>query len=395
MLLLWGRFAVSQTIIPEAKEHFLTPSAPRDTHLFGGLGLKNTNPHIVKSQSPENRVVAQKSFFVRPPEGHVEPDDVFQVPSRLNQPILQYLSDCHGITWATIYNDLHGFMRHHSAHASAYAEFIRGIALQETGEEQKAIHRFTESLRLNPRIPLTYVRRAMSYASLKDHDRALKDLGTAVELSPQDPTFRFIRGTTYMQSNQIDLAISEFDGAIELDREYVDGYIERGLAFSKKGEGIAAVLDFDRVVVLDPTSARAYELRGNAHSLNGDYDRAVRDFDKLIELDPANPGAFSRRGNSKVRKGDYEEAVRDLDTAIALDQTQGFPYACRAMVRIVQSKWEQAQADLECARSNGMDIELAFRATFVPWLSTLRDFEEGHGVKLPETIAEMLGVNEP
>ena len=41
MLLASGRFAVSQTIIPEAQEHFLTPSAHRDTHIFGGLGLNN------------------------------------------------------------------------------------------------------------------------------------------------------------------------------------------------------------------------------------------------------------------------------------------------------------------------------------------------------------------
>ena len=39
MLLVSGRFAVSQTIIPEAQEHFLTPSAHRDTHIFGGLGV--------------------------------------------------------------------------------------------------------------------------------------------------------------------------------------------------------------------------------------------------------------------------------------------------------------------------------------------------------------------
>ena len=39
VLLVSGRFAVSQTIIPEAQEHFLTPSAHRDTHIFGGLGL--------------------------------------------------------------------------------------------------------------------------------------------------------------------------------------------------------------------------------------------------------------------------------------------------------------------------------------------------------------------
>ena len=40
VLLVSGRFAVSQTIIPEAQEHFLTPSAHRDTHIFGGLGFK-------------------------------------------------------------------------------------------------------------------------------------------------------------------------------------------------------------------------------------------------------------------------------------------------------------------------------------------------------------------
>ena len=39
VLLASGRFAVSKTIIPEAQEHFLTPSAHRDTHIFGGLGL--------------------------------------------------------------------------------------------------------------------------------------------------------------------------------------------------------------------------------------------------------------------------------------------------------------------------------------------------------------------
>ena len=40
---LWGRFAVSQTIIPEAQEHFLTPLARRDTHPFGGLGIRENS----------------------------------------------------------------------------------------------------------------------------------------------------------------------------------------------------------------------------------------------------------------------------------------------------------------------------------------------------------------
>ena len=40
VLLVSGWFCLSKTIIPDAQEHFLTPSARRHTHLFGGLGLK-------------------------------------------------------------------------------------------------------------------------------------------------------------------------------------------------------------------------------------------------------------------------------------------------------------------------------------------------------------------
>ena len=40
VLLFRGGFAVSQTIIPEVKGHFLIPLTRPDTHLFGGLGLK-------------------------------------------------------------------------------------------------------------------------------------------------------------------------------------------------------------------------------------------------------------------------------------------------------------------------------------------------------------------
>ena len=46
MLLVSGRFAVSQTIIPEAQEHFFIPSAHRHTHLFGGLGLSEREVYL-------------------------------------------------------------------------------------------------------------------------------------------------------------------------------------------------------------------------------------------------------------------------------------------------------------------------------------------------------------
>ena len=40
VLLLWDRFSVSKTIIPEAQEHFLVSSGPRYTPSFGGSGVR-------------------------------------------------------------------------------------------------------------------------------------------------------------------------------------------------------------------------------------------------------------------------------------------------------------------------------------------------------------------
>ena len=42
VLQVWGRFRVSETIIPEAQEHFLTPSARRHTHLVRWIGVDRT-----------------------------------------------------------------------------------------------------------------------------------------------------------------------------------------------------------------------------------------------------------------------------------------------------------------------------------------------------------------
>ena len=65
MLLVSGRFAVSQTIIPEAQEHFLTPSAHRDTHIFGGLGLTQMadSVHTNRSRFLEQLILLAEPIF--------------------------------------------------------------------------------------------------------------------------------------------------------------------------------------------------------------------------------------------------------------------------------------------------------------------------------------------
>ena len=74
-LLVWGRFYVAETIIPEAQEHFLTPSARRHTHLFGGLGLQRRIAELEGQAKPDDppRMPGLKAKSARKPPAQQQP----------------------------------------------------------------------------------------------------------------------------------------------------------------------------------------------------------------------------------------------------------------------------------------------------------------------------------
>ena len=95
---------------------------------------KTGRDDLKEPRTPENRVIAQKSVFVRPPDGFVEPSDTVVIPQELKEPILAYLDRFHGVNEAALFNDLHGFIKYHRVHESAYVEFYRGLSLASRGE---------------------------------------------------------------------------------------------------------------------------------------------------------------------------------------------------------------------------------------------------------------------
>ena len=94
-------------------------------------------------RNPRHRVIAQKSVFVRPPKGFIEPheDDIVTIPANLKQLILQHLRMYHGISTETIYNDLYGFIRNQDIHGGAYTQFYRGVTCQSRGDEATILKR--------------------------------------------------------------------------------------------------------------------------------------------------------------------------------------------------------------------------------------------------------------
>ena len=213
--------------------------------------LQKTNRHVVTPppQRPVNRVIAQKSTFVRPPEGIIQPNKTVVIPSCLKNPLLDHLRKYHDITTKTIYNDLHGFIKYAKVHQSANAKNYIGFV---ANNDQEAIERYTQAIKLNPQMFRAYNNRGNAYRRKGDNDRAIAD----------------------------------YDKAIELNPDYTRAYNNRGNAYRRKGDNDRAIADYDKAIELNPDYTRAYNNRGNAYRRKGDNDRAIADYDKAIELNP-------------------------------------------------------------------------------------------------------------
>ena len=286
---------------------------------------------IAHPRHPQHRVIVQKSVFIRPPRGFIEPDEnhIVNIPANLKEPLLQHLRDYHGISTEVIYNDLHGFIKNQNIHGDAYTHFYRGFACQDRANE----------------VP-----------------------------TPEE------------KQQESKNAIMHYTKAIELKSDYADAYNNRGIAYANKGDLDSAITDYTKAIELKPNYADAYNNRGIAYGYKGEYDPAIEDFTKAIQLKPDYADAYNNRGVDYKKKGEFNKAIVDYTKSIQLKPDFPKVYYNRGAVWLHLQEWEKATLDLTIARNKGVNIITLFQNSY----SSVADFEQKQGVKLPTDIAAML-----
>ncbi len=321
---------------------------------------------IKRPRNPRHRIIAQKSVFVRPPKGFLNKphkDNAVIIPSDLKQWILQHLQTYHAISKATIYNDLHGFIKHQDIHGDAYTQFYNGYVCQKRGQEattaekrqeeyEKSMEHFTQAIILEPNFFEAYNNRGIIYGQTGDYDHAIEDLNEAIRLHPG----------------------------------LADAYHNRGLAYEGRGEIPSAFEDFSKAIELNPNYAEAYNNRGIVHGQMDDYDRAIEDYTKAIELNPNLAEAYTNRGLAYSKKDECDLAIEDTNKAIELNPNLAGFYANRGGIWLRLAEWEKARLDLTTAKEKGANIVNEFREDY----ENIAVFEERYNIQLPEDIAEML-----
>ena len=383
-----------------------------------------------QNAEPESRVEIQKSVFVRPPNGFVEPDIVIVIPKDLKRPLLNYIEKEFGISTETVYRDLHGFIGSQASRLDTYKELRKGINAQRDGDKadnseeknkgyQEAVKNFTNAIQQNPEAAEAYSGRGLTYLSIGALDKALADFSRAIELNqrsaeayngrsavyrtkgdfdsaiadsnnaiqlyPNNPEAYHGRGLAHLYKNDLDNAIVDFSEAIALGTKAPELYNVLGSAYFSKGDFDNAIAILDEGIRLDPNHALSYNVRGAAYSFKGDFDNAIANLKEAIRLDPEFAEAYYIRGFAYDGKGELNKAIEDYTKAIELKLDDANLYYNRGEAWLHLQEWKKAKEDLITAEEMGMDIVAAFRNDY----RNVAAFEKKNQVKLPKDIVSL------
>ena len=270
---------------------------------------------IQHAQYPANRVKAQKSIFVRPPNGFILPSDkdvkIVCIPKELKQWILIHLHRFQDISYETLFNDLYGFINQDALSRSD--EAWKPLAMEKAFATNIPEGDFTDEERQ------------------KRHKRLVKAHTTRIEHSPYNPTYYTELANDYcFKMREYDCAIETLSKAILLNPDYADAYMVRGVAYDRREDLDRAYSDFVKMIQLRPTYAYGYAILGIFYDRRrGDSVRALENFEQALALDPNNSqirGLLQRSESRDILMPQLNEKAAYLLNQAAADPERKVEY---------------------------------------------------------------------
>lgn len=150
-----------------------------------------------------------------------------------------------------------------------------GICYRRTGQYQKAIDAYTNSLAINPDNPVPYTNLGLIYSQhIKDFPKALNYYFKVVEMDPTDPEGPYGLGGTYEEMGDYDKAIGSYLTAADLYKRrnsafLSHAYFRLGICYANKrpSEYAVAAAYFQRA------EQAGFDLPSGARQLISRYGR--------------------------------------------------------------------------------------------------------------------------
>ena len=226
---------------------------------------------LKEPSNPQNRIIAQKSVFIKPPKGFIEKNlspRMSIVPKEDKHYILKGLQIFHNISAETIYNDLHGFIirqKNRQELCGVHDAFHRGLnhhlkadrkkkRKKKNKHYDKALKFYDQALTYNSTYHQAYNKKGFIHFNRDELAEARKCFEYGLNCFDKRDSSEKISAESYRglglindSEGSVDGAIFYYDAAIERYPDYYEAYMDRSAAYFKKGDQENALKDWLKV----------------------------------------------------------------------------------------------------------------------------------------------------
>ena len=210
------------------------------------------------------------------------------------------------------------------ARADAAADVDAGVAAYNRGDNDTAIHYYTQALQegglsLDDQV-IVYNNRGNAYERKSDYDKAIADFTEAIRLNATDPKSYYNRAKSYRRKQDYAAAMADENEALRLEPGNGDAYNGRGLIYDAMGDYDKALADYAQAIRLNPEDSYAYNNRGNIYAHQKKFGLAIADYTDALRRKPDDFAAYLGRAEAYEDTRQYDKALSDLDDVLRLSR---------------------------------------------------------------------------
>ncbi|CAF1019997.1 unnamed protein product [Didymodactylos carnosus] len=191
--------------------------------------------------------------------------------------------------------------------SSPSLSFEAGITNNELHKHRDAIENYSRAIVQNEHKADSYFRRGLSYAILKQYDKAVADYTRAIDEIPGNnhPRAYFRRGSAYVALNKLDDALSDYTRALHLAQYHKDVYLMRAHLYLQLGRAEEATEDFRKATFCEQEEPLEDDIPGKTEQ----EDPTPKSEPPPIIIDPNSPFGVLKNGLEKERAEEYRGAI--------------------------------------------------------------------------------------
>ena len=166
-----------------------------------------------------------------------------------------------------------------------FAYNMRGTFRYLRGENDTALEDLSQSVKIQPSLTQSYIKRASMHLELGHRDAATNDFEQASAQQADDPDIYYHRAQLNFILNDFAEAAKDYQKSIDLDRDFIFSHIQLGVTQYKMGSVASSMATFRRCIKNFDKVPDVYNYYGELLLDQQKYQEAIEKFDTAVEME--------------------------------------------------------------------------------------------------------------